>query len=122
VLGLSATGEHGAAGVVSHDGYSVVMTLNHDQVVQAMTSGSSSSDAALFNSMFTDAALGTKGGNEEIAVGLTGSGVGMGQLIAAELQGELGNSGYVRIEGSYLVVSGPESSLGSFGGTGSTTN
>ena len=107
--------------ILKSDGYSVEVALNHQQVITAMDSaGGTSSDNAVANSMFTDAALGTQGGNTEVVIGLTPQ----GQSLAPLAIGSLGNGEQAHLadHGKYLVIDGATGDMGNFGMSTSATS
>lgn len=123
-VALAVAGRPGAdtpSSILKGDGYSVAMTLGHQQLVQAMNSGGGSTGGLNPGDYFTTAAAGVNGGSEEVVLGVTDQGKGLDGLLVGYL-----NQGGVHARtvdgGRFIVVSGSGSALGGLAGTGTTAS
>lgn len=114
LLTVFASSPTTAKGILAADGYANAATMTHQQF---MTMNSSSSDAQMYGGLIgNDIAFGTKGKTLEIAVQLSASGKG---LITALLPAMQTPGVTTRMDGDYLVMSGPASSFNGLGGNSS---
>lgn len=102
-LGLNFLTPHGAAGIVSHDGYTVMQGAAANE----MKKGMGPEAKAYFGD---DAAVGAKGTNVEAAVELNSSGKSMIPLVLPMISAA-GHGISAHVDGDYLVISGPASSF-----------
>jgi hypothetical protein len=109
-LGSSGTS---AASILEHDGYSVTQTLSTSQV-QAALASDKSQDAQMARAFISgDAAVGAKGNSEEVALKLSSSGKQLITTLMPLIQESTTNGVSARVDGDYIVVSGPKSEIGS---------
>jgi hypothetical protein len=111
-LVLSGSGASGATGEVQRDGYTVTQTWTHNQMISQLA-GSSGSDAALVQTLMGGggAAYGVNGSQAEVALDLSPPGVTLITAMLPSLQSSLPHDDTARVDGTYLVVTGPASSL-----------
>jgi len=109
-LGFAPTPES----VVSHDGYTVITSMDQQEVDNAIKAAPAADQVSFLKGMFTGAAVGTNGGSEEVAFGLTPKGQTVISTLLPAIQAGAGVS--THMEGSFLVMSGTASQ---FNGTGS---
>ena len=109
-LGFAPTPES----VVSHDGYTVITSMDQQEVDNAIKAAPAADQVSFLKGMFTGAAVGTNGGSEEVVFGLTPKGQTVISTLLPAIQAGAGVS--THMEGSFLVMSGTASQ---FNGTGS---
>jgi hypothetical protein len=109
-LGFTPTPES----VVSHDGYTVISSMDQQEVDNIIKAAPAADQASFLKGMFTGAAVGTNGGSEEVALGLTPKGQAIISIVLPAIQARAGVS--MHMEGNFLVMRGTASQ---FNGTGS---
>jgi hypothetical protein len=104
--------------IVTGDHYSVITSMDQSEVNNALSTASDAKDVQFLKGMFTSAAVGTSGSNEEVAFGLTSKGQSFIGTLLPLMSGNMdqGMTAHLTDGGKFLVVQGPAKQ---FNGTGS---